>query len=148
MKITENLDVTVLEPRIKHATIFGKIDNLKADEAIIIHNDHDPLPLYYQLKAQYPNQFTWEYLLAGPEIWEVQILKIGSTLGQLTVGEIVASDYRKADVFSKYNIDFCCGGKVSLETACNKANVKIETVEGELKSIENRPLLQSQNFNN
>lgn len=34
------------------------------------------------------------------------------------VGDIVAEDYRKARVFMKYGIDFCCGGGKDLETVC------------------------------
>ncbi len=35
-----------------------------------------------------------------------------------TIGDIVAADFRTARVFEKYQIDFCCGGKVTLATAC------------------------------
>ena len=35
-----------------------------------------------------------------------------------TVGEIVASDFRAASVFERFGIDFCCGGRRSLEDAC------------------------------
>lgn len=46
------LDVTVIEPRLKHPTIFEKFDNLGPGEAFVIHNDHDPKPLYYQLLGE------------------------------------------------------------------------------------------------
>jgi regulator of cell morphogenesis and NO signaling len=34
------------------------------------------------------------------------------------VGDVVAADYRAAAVFSKYGIDFCCGGARTVEEAC------------------------------
>jgi len=38
-----------------------------------------------------------------------------------SVGEIVKLDFRAADVFSNYGIDFCCGGKISVAEACTNA---------------------------
>lgn len=67
------LDVTVLDPRIKHATIFSHIDALKSGESLTIHNDHDPKPLYYQLLNMHGDAFNWEYLEQGPEWWKVKI---------------------------------------------------------------------------
>ena len=40
-----------------------------------------------------------------------------------TVGEIAAHDVRKAEVFKKFGIEFCCGGNKSLDKAC--ADLKI-----------------------
>ncbi len=48
METIDILDVTLLEPRLKHPTIFEKFDSLEKGETFIIHNDHDPKPLYYQ----------------------------------------------------------------------------------------------------
>jgi regulator of cell morphogenesis and NO signaling len=45
-----------------------------------------------------------------------------------TVGQLVAEDFRVAHVFSKFGIDFCCGGKRTLESAINKANVDQKAV--------------------
>lgn len=36
----------------------------------------------------------------------------------LLVADIVTDNYRTADVFRKYNIDYCCSGKMSLNAAC------------------------------
>jgi len=36
------------------------------------------------------------------------------------IGEIVADDFRAALIFKSNNIDFCCGGKKSLEEACHE----------------------------
>ena len=40
------LNVTLLEPRQKHPTIFVRFDELEEGESLTIHNDHDPKPLY------------------------------------------------------------------------------------------------------
>ncbi|WP_192822845.1 iron-sulfur cluster repair di-iron protein [Rufibacter sp. LB8] len=128
------LDVTVLEPRMKHPTIFEWFDALRAGEGFIIHNDHDPKPLYYQLLGERGNIFTWEYLQQGPEIWEVTITKLALT-DKESIGELVAKDFRKAQVFKKYGIDFCCGGKKTLEQACQEKGINPVTVEQELSAI-------------
>jgi regulator of cell morphogenesis and NO signaling len=39
------------------------------------------------------------------------------------VGDIIAEDFRKAAVLSRNGIDFCCGGKKSLEKACAEKNI-------------------------
>ena len=39
------LNVTLLEPRQKHPTIFVRFDELAEGESLTIHNDHDPKPL-------------------------------------------------------------------------------------------------------
>ena len=45
METIDFLDVTVLEPRQKHPTIFNRFDALAGSEELVIHNDHDPKPL-------------------------------------------------------------------------------------------------------
>ncbi len=92
------LDVTLLEPRQKHPTIFVRFDELAAGEHLTIHNDHDPKPLYYQLIGERGNIFTWEYLEQGPEWWIVKISKKIAGENEETLGQIAAKDLRKAQV--------------------------------------------------
>ena len=66
------LNVTLLEPRQKHPTIFIRFDELAEGESLTIHNDHDPKPLYYQLLGERGNIFIWEYQEQGPEWWIVK----------------------------------------------------------------------------
>lgn len=74
--IMEILDVTKIEPRFKHSTIFQTYADLAEGESFVIHNDHDPKPLYYHFSAEMGDTFAWEYLLEGPEFWEVKISKL------------------------------------------------------------------------
>ena len=69
------IDVRQLAPRQKHPTIFQTFHRLAAGEAMLIINDHDPKPLYYQMAAEMPGTFDWEYLEDGPEVWRVRITK-------------------------------------------------------------------------
>ena len=50
-----------------------------------------------------------------------------------TVGDIVAKDLRKAEVFKKWGVDFCCGGKKTLIEACAAAEVDFADVIEDLK---------------
>lgn len=52
-----------------------------------------------------------------------------------TVGEIAAGDYRHAEVFRKYGIDFCCGGKKSLAAACSEKGLTTSIILGELSQL-------------
>jgi regulator of cell morphogenesis and NO signaling len=138
--ITENiLNVTLLEPRQKHPTIFVRFDELAEGESLIIHNDHDPKPLYYQLLGERGNIFTWEYLEQGPEWWKVKISKKISGENDETLGQIAAKDLRKAQVFKKYGLDFCCGGKKTVKQACAEKGLDVTKVEQELQQADKMP---------
>lgn len=69
------LDVRAIIPRERHPRIFNTFDALAAGQAFTLVNDHDPKPLYYQLAAERPGAFDWDYLEAGPDVWRVRITK-------------------------------------------------------------------------
>lgn len=69
------LDVRQLPSAVKHRTIFEVWNALPIGASMLIINDHDPKPLYYQLAAEYPGQFTWVYEAEGPIQWRVEIHK-------------------------------------------------------------------------
>jgi uncharacterized protein (DUF2249 family) len=69
------LDVRTLAPRERHPLIFRTFDELNPGQTFVLVNDHDPKPLYYQFLYERENQFTWEYLDQGPDVWRVQIGK-------------------------------------------------------------------------
>lgn len=71
----QQLDVRELPPRQRHSLIFETCGKLAGGDAIVLVNDHDPRPLYYQFEAEYPGRFGWEYIESGPEVWRVRITR-------------------------------------------------------------------------
>lgn len=69
------LDVRPIPSPRKHPAILETFARLAAGNAMVLVNDHDPRPLYYQFQAERPGQFQWEYLERGPEVWRVEIRK-------------------------------------------------------------------------
>lgn len=51
----------------------------------------------------------------------------------ITVSEVVAQHYRTADVFRKYEIEYCCGGKWPLETVCMMKGIGFDQLKQELE---------------
>ncbi|HRO38681.1 MAG TPA: iron-sulfur cluster repair di-iron protein [Flavobacteriales bacterium] len=130
------LDVTKLAPREKHPTIFSRYHALKKGESLTIHNDHDPKPLYYQMQGEMGDVFTWEYLEQGPKWWRVKITKRPDGAGAETLGEIVTKDMRKAEVFKKYGLDFCCNGGMTVAEACAAKGLDVTRIEQELREAD------------
>jgi regulator of cell morphogenesis and NO signaling len=55
-----------------------------------------------------------------------------------TIGDIVAADFRTAEVFERFGIDFCCGGRRSFDDACRSAAVDPGVVLKALNAISRR----------
>ncbi|HEY8416589.1 MAG TPA: DUF2249 domain-containing protein [Limnochordales bacterium] len=70
------LDVRDIPPRERHPRIFQVLDALPGGGSLELTNDHDPKPLYYQIQAERPGKFHWDYLTEGPEVWRVRITRI------------------------------------------------------------------------
>jgi len=50
------------------------------------------------------------------------------------VSEIVRNDYRTADVFKKYGINYCCGGNATLKDACELKKLSLLQISSELEN--------------
>ena len=133
------LDVTILDPREKHPTIFKRFEELQPGVSLIIHNDHDPKPLYYQMLGELGNMFTWEYTEQGPLWWKVILTRREAGTQDETLGEIAAKDLRKAEVFRRYGLDFCCGGKKTVKEACAEKGLDVTKIEQELQQADKNP---------
>jgi regulator of cell morphogenesis and NO signaling len=53
-----------------------------------------------------------------------------------TVREFAVENIAATRIFEKFGIDYCCGGNQSLEQACEKANIPIDTVLDALEVTE------------
>ncbi len=73
---------------------------------------------------------------------------IKDMIHEATVAELVASDYRTAEIFKKYGIDFCCGGKRSIADVCSQKNINPEALEKEILELQNQPVDAGHDFNN
>ena len=68
---------------------------------------------------------------------------------ELTIGQLVADDFRKAEVFKRFGIDFCCGGKEMLERSCTKKGIDVTAVKQALKELDEQlPKQFSQDYQN
>ncbi len=99
-------------------------------------HDQDPKTLYQQWQTESLNAFSWEYLQEGPRQWQVRVIKRFDPPYQEPIGRIVAKDYRKAEVFNRLGIDYCCGGNKNLREASRDAGLSVEQVISALKNAE------------
>jgi regulator of cell morphogenesis and NO signaling len=62
------------------------------------------------------------------------------------LGELVTDDFRVAEVFKQAGIDFCCGGKKTLQQACMEKNIDMKSIEEKIEAITQEPALSNVNF--
>lgn len=55
----------------------------------------------------------------------------------MTIGEMVAENYRTAPVFKKYGIDFCCKGGRTIEDACSSKGIDPKPLLSDLEKAMN-----------
>lgn len=71
----EEFDVRAMPPPQRHKSIFQKFDELRSGEGFVLVNDHDPKPLYYELRSVRGEVLDWDYVESGPKVWRVKIRK-------------------------------------------------------------------------
>lgn len=64
----------------------------------------------------------------------------------LTIGEIVANDFRAASVFKEAGIDFCCGGNKNLTDACREKGADEPDLIQQLDALAQTPITGAMNF--
>jgi regulator of cell morphogenesis and NO signaling len=48
-------------------------DALGVGESLEIVADHDPQPLYFMLRAERGETFTWDLVESGPQLWRARV---------------------------------------------------------------------------
>ena len=62
------------------------------------------------------------------------------------IGDIVTDNFKAAEIFKKYGIDFCCGGNSLLKQACAEKNIDLAVLAQELTELAEQPADASHNF--
>jgi len=62
-------------------------------------------------------------------------LKVMQINKNTIVGDIVKESYKAAPVLENHNIDFCCGGHISLNEACANASVEVTELIPRLEEV-------------
>jgi regulator of cell morphogenesis and NO signaling len=65
----------------------------------------------------------------------------------ITIGEVVARNFRTAQIFERHGIDFCCGGKKTIEEACTSHNLNAEKLIYELSEVNGTSASSEYDFN-
>ena len=64
-----------------------------------------------------------------------------------TIADIVSENFKTADIFKKYKIDFCCGGDKSIDKVCQEKGIPREDLLSEL-SIYLKPADDENDYKN
>lgn len=137
------LDVRRIIPRERHPLIFQLLDRLAPGQTLVIVNDHDPIPLYYQIQATRLQQYGWRYLESGPEIWRVEISRNAIpdqdqeriALAHQTVNAIVECYPQTIPVLKSFGIDLCCGGSLTLARVAEEHGLDLNTLLASLQPL-------------
>lgn len=74
--VVNEFDIRPYPPTERHEMFYKAFADIKPGEAFEFTNDHDPKPLYYQMEAESKEPFKWEYIVSGPEVWKVRVVKV------------------------------------------------------------------------
>jgi len=86
------IDVRDLKPQRRHEALLAIFDELGADEGFVLVNDHDPKPLYHELRSMHGEVVDWEYRSRGADGWRVEVVKTAE------------SDADDEDVVTRYDV--------------------------------------------
>lgn len=71
------LDVRTIPHAIRHATVFGALQGLSPESAMVLVAHHNPLPLLAQIEQLFSGAIEVTYLQEGPEEWKLKLHRRG-----------------------------------------------------------------------
>jgi uncharacterized protein (DUF2249 family) len=76
MSEIRKIDIRELDPIVRYPTVAETFESLKVGEKLELINDHDLQHLLkYKFTLDYTDEYDYEYLEQGPEVWRVQVTK-------------------------------------------------------------------------
>jgi uncharacterized protein (DUF2249 family) len=76
MSEIRRIDIRELDPIVRYPTVAATFEDLIATEKLELINDHDLQHLLrYKFTIDYPDEYDYEYIEQGPEVWRVLIIK-------------------------------------------------------------------------
>lgn len=82
-------DVRDMPPQRRHEVLTDTFDRLDPGEGFVLVNDHDPKPLYHELRSTRGETFEWDYTERDSGEWRVDILK--TDVAEATADDVAAS---------------------------------------------------------
>jgi uncharacterized protein (DUF2249 family) len=61
---------------VKHPLIIQRWQELSVGDYFVLQNDHDPVGLFEQFSAKWPDAFAWQHVARDPEDFRVKITKL------------------------------------------------------------------------
>jgi len=93
------LDVRDLRPARRHAVLLDVFDGLAPGEGFVLVNDHDPKPLYHELRSIHGPVVDWTYADRGSGACRVEVGRRGDAdAGETPTPDDVAARYDLRDV--------------------------------------------------
>jgi len=73
-------------------------------------------------------------------------MTVAGKLSDKSIGEIVAEDYRTAQIFENHGIDYCCGGNVTLLDGCREKGIDPAIIAEEIEAVKKEKIDRSQDY--
>lgn len=92
-----DLDVCVLFPIKRHEFLLKIFKELPINESIIINNNHDPLPLFFEFCSMHGDEVQWKYLNKGGRDCKLKVTRTEDSQGREFTAISTLMELRKVD---------------------------------------------------